>query len=134
MKHENDMIKLPGSELEVMQIIWDMEKEGYSEIHAGEMFRYAPALGRLKLTTVLTLITRLIGKGYLSSRKVGRVNCYTPLVDETVYKNFATKNFLETVYKNNASGLISALIGGDCLSESDIDALRRYIDESEAEH
>ena len=134
MKENNELIKLPESELEVMHIVWDMEREGYSEIHAGEMFRYAPAIGRLKLTTVLTLITRLSGKGYLSSRKVGRVNCYQSLVDETVYNNFATRNFLETVYKNTASGLISALIGGDCLSERDIDALRRYIDESEAEH
>ncbi|MBE6560275.1 MAG: BlaI/MecI/CopY family transcriptional regulator [Ruminococcaceae bacterium] len=131
MKKTAGFIKLPESELEVMQIIWDMEREGYKDIHAGEMFKFAPAIGRLKLTTVLTLITRLIGKGFLSVRKVGRVNCYTSLVDETAYKNFATKDFLETMYKNNASGLISALIGGDCLRESDIDALRRYIDESE---
>ena len=131
MKKTAEFIKLPESELEVMQIIWDMERDGYKEIHAGEMFQYAPAIGRLKMTTVLTLITRLIGKGFLSVRKVGRVNCYTPLVDETAYKNFATKDFLEMMYKNNASGLISALIGGDCLKESDIDALRRYIDESE---
>ena len=131
MKKTDEFIKLPESELEVMQIVWDMEREGYKDIHAGEMFKYAPAIGRLKLTTVLTLITRLIGKGFLSVHKAGRVNCYTSLVDETAYKNFATKDFLETMYKNNASGLISALIGGDCLKDSDIDALRRYIDESE---
>lgn len=131
MAAKQEFIKLPESELEVMQIIWDMDRAGYKDIHAGEMFRFSPAIGRLKMTTVLTLITRLIGKGFLTVHKAGRVNCYTPAVDETAYKNFATRDFLETVYKNNASGLISALIGGDCLTESDIDALRRYIDASE---
>ena len=33
-----------GWELEVMQIVWDMEREGYKDIHAGEMFKYAPAI------------------------------------------------------------------------------------------
>ena len=131
MKKNTEFIKLPESELEVMQIIWDMDRAGYKDIHAAGMFEFAPAIGRLKMTTVLTLITRLIGKGFLTVHKVGRANCYTPAVDETAYKNFATRDFLETMYKNNASGLISALIGGDCLKESDIDALRRYIDESE---
>ena len=131
MKKSDEYIKLPESELEVMQIIWDMERAGVADIHAAEMFRFAPELERLKMTTVLTLITRLIAKGFLDMTKRGRVNCYTPLIGETDYKNFATKNFLETMYKNNASGLISALIGGDCLSESDLDALRRYIGENE---
>ena len=131
LRMKNGFIKLPESELEVMQIIWNMEKDGIEDIHAAAMFRYEPALGRLKLTTVLTLIQRLVSKGYLSVRKIGRCNCYTSLVAETAYRNFITRDFIETVYQNDASGLVSALIGGDCLSEKDIETLRRYIDDSE---
>ena len=85
------------------------------------------------MTTVLTLIQRLICKGFLKSRRVGRVNCYTSLIEEAAYKDFITKNFIETVYKNNAAGLVSALIGSDCLRGEDIAALRQYIDASEAQ-
>ena len=133
LKKKNGFIKLPESELEVMQIIWDMERDGIEQIHANAIFRYAPAIGRLKLTKVLTLIQRLISKGFLKSRKVGRVNCYTSLIEEAAYKDFITKNFIETVYKNNAAGLVSALIGSDCLRGEDIAALRQYIDASEAQ-
>lgn len=131
LKKKNGFIKLPESELEVMQIIWDMERHGVQEIHAAAIFRYAPSLGRLKLTTVLTLIQRLISKGYLTSRKIGRCNCYTPLISEKAYKDFITKDFIEVVYKSDAAGLVSALLGSDCLSATDIRKLRCYINESE---
>lgn len=114
-----------------MQIIWDMERENGGNctgITAGAMFEYAPdRIGHLKLTTVLTLITRLISKGCIKAEKAGRANYYIPLIDENEYKQNAASNFVETVYKNDAKSLLSALLGDDKLSLDDIDAIRSMI-------
>ena len=66
---EKTFIKLPESELEVMQGIWLLDKEGETNISAGLVMKRCPALNRLKLTTVLTLINRLQFKGFICSEK-----------------------------------------------------------------
>ena len=85
-------------------------------------------LGHLALTTVLTLISRLQLKGFIDLEKHGRANCAIVLADENEYKRRAAKDFVETVYKNNTKGLISALYSDGILSEDDIADLRKEID------
>ena len=69
MSDNKEFIKLPESELEVMQAIWALNAEGEKFVSAGLIMKRFPALCRLKLTTVLTLITRLQNKGFISSEK-----------------------------------------------------------------
>ena len=124
--------KLPESELAVMQLIWDMTKAGeaITEITAGNLMdRYPEQVGHLKLTTVLTLISRLITKGFVSAEKLGRAYCYTPIVDEENYKQMAAVDFVKTVYKNDSRGLISALVTDGILTEKDIDELMKGLGE-----
>ena len=37
MRRKKDFTKLPESELQIMQLIWDMDKKGVKDIHAGAM-------------------------------------------------------------------------------------------------
>ncbi len=121
-------MKLPESELEIMQVIWELDKKGVEDIHTGVIYRdYGHVVGRLKLTTVLTLITRLAAKGYVAIKKQGRFNCYKPLMDEDTYNKLAAADFVATVYKNDAKGLISALLGNGDITEEDIMELRAQI-------
>ena len=124
---KKDFIKLPDSELKVMQIIWDMHKQD-KKIDAGSMMSaYADIIGHLKLTTVLTLITRLNEKGFISTEKQGRVNYYMPLVDEEQYKNNAAAEFVESVYKSSPISLMSALFDIGVIKKEDIDEFSRQI-------
>jgi predicted transcriptional regulator len=100
---------LPESELEVMQSIWSLAAEGEPCLSAGVIMKKFPALNRLKLTTVLTLITRLQMKGFITSEKQGRSNCYTPLIEENEYKRFAAEDFLEKVFLGDRLGLVRLL-------------------------
>ena len=126
---KKDFTKLPESELQIMQLIWDMDKKGAKDIHAGALLAaYPDEIGHLALTTVLTLITRLQNKGFIRLEKHGRANCAVTLVDEEEYKRKAAADFVATVYKNNTRGLISALYSDGILSEDDISALRREIE------
>lgn len=124
--------KLPESELAVMQLIWEMTRAGepVSTITAGNLMeRYPDKIGHLKLTTVLTLISRLIGKKFIRAEKSGRAYCYIPLVDEDGYKQMAAEDFVKTVYKNDTRGLISALVSDGNLTEGEIGELMKMLGE-----
>lgn len=130
MKKKGKIAILPDSELQVMQIIWDMARENNdcTTITAGAMLGFAPSqIGHLKLTTILTLINRLVAKGFVRTEKAGRANCCIPLVNEDEYRQNAASNFVETVYKNDTKSLISALLGSEKLSRGDIDEIRTLI-------
>ena len=129
-KIDANFTKLPDSELKVMQIIWDMYKqnEKYDKIDAGSMIdAYPQVIGHLKLTTVLTLITRLNEKGFIRTEKQGRINYYIPLVEEGRYKNAAAAEFVESVYKSSPISLISALFDIGVIKKEDIDEFRKQI-------
>ena len=83
MRRKKDFTKLPESELQIMQLIWDMDKKGVKDIHAGALLAaYPDQIGHLALTTVLTLISRLQLKGFIDLEKHGRANCAIVLADE----------------------------------------------------
>ncbi len=127
MSTNNEFIKLPESELEVMQAIWALNAEGEKFVSAGLIMKRFPGLCRLKLTTVLTLITRLQNKGFISSEKLSRSNCYKPLIDADEYRRFVASDFVERVYVGDRLGLISNLIDSDELSAEDIAELKKVL-------
>lgn len=137
MRKKGRIAILPDSELQVMQIIWDMTRDNggdCSAVTAGAMLEFAPGkIGHLKLTTILTLIKRLTAKGFVRTEKTGRANCCIPLVAEEEYKRNAAGRFVETVYNNDTKSLISALLGSNKLSRSDIDEIRAMISCADAE-
>ena len=131
MSINKEFIKLPESELEVMQAIWALNAEGEKFVSAGLIMKRFPALCRLKLTTVLTLITRLQNKGFISSEKLSRSNCYKPLIDADEYRRFVAGDFVQRVYMGNRLGLISNLIEVGELTAEDITELKKVIEETE---
>ncbi len=130
---EDRMIKLPASELEIMQAIWILDEEGEKFISASLVMKRFPALTRLKLTTVLTLITRLQTKGFIRTEKLGRSNCYTPLISSAEYRKFAYGDFVEKVYRNDRMDLFSALIADEALTKEDLEEIKALIAKTESE-
>ena len=130
---EDRMIKLPASELEIMQAIWTLDEEGEKFISASLVMKRFPALNRLKLTTVLTLITRLQTKGFIRTDKLGRSNCYTPLISSADYRKFAYGDFVENVYRNDRLDLFSALVNDEALTKEDLEAIKAMIEKTENE-
>lgn len=129
-----EYIKLPDSEFAVMQAIWDEEAAGNTdEISAGILMEHNPSLAKLKLTTVLTLLTRLMGKSFLNSEKRGRIHYYRSLVCEKDYKQAAAADFLSSVYRNDSGRLLSALWSGGSLSSDDIRELKAFLTLAEQE-
>ena len=119
--------QLSDAELEIMKIIWGNRSQ--------EVTRFPYIMDGLaargkqkKKNTLIVLLSRLINKGFLNARKIGRRNEYTPLVSEAEYQAVQTKHFLDKIYEGNATGLVSTLISGDLLTDEEYGELKKLLE------
>lgn len=115
--------QISDSELELMKIIWG---NGGTALYAYIMSELDQSGNKWKKNTVLTLLSRLIEKGFLSISKIGRRNEYKALICEKDYLTAQTKNFLEKVYEGDMTELISTLVHQDILSQADFDTINKF--------
>ena len=80
-----------------------------------------------KPQTVLTLLVRLIEKGYLHSEKIGKERTYSPIVTYEDYLALETEKFLDQIHGNSVLNLINTLYEGKKLSEQDISELHTWL-------
>lgn len=119
--------QLSDAELDIMKIIWGNRSEVtlFSYIMDALAARGRPC----QKNTLIVLLSRLMNKGFLSAKKVGRRNEYTALVSETQYQTAQTKSFLNKLYEGSAKGLVSNLIMGDLLTDEEYEELKRLLEE-----
>lgn len=115
--------QISDSELELMKIIWG---NGGTALYATIMSELDKSGNEWKKNTVLTLLSRLIDKGFLTISKIGRRNEYTALVGEKDYLTTQTKNFLEKVYEGDVTELISTLVHQDIMSSDDFNTIKKF--------
>lgn len=121
--------QISDAELEIMKVVWAKNKE--SSLFA-ELTDELAAKGRpWQKNTLITLLNRLVNKGFLKAKKIGRRNEYTPLVSEAEYQTAQTKHFLEKLYEGSASGLVATLISGDLLTDEEYSELRQMLEKDE---
>jgi predicted transcriptional regulator len=82
-----------------------------------------------KPQTVLTLLVRLIEKGFLASEKTGRDRSYTPRIAEDDYLQVETGDFMKRYYGNSVGSLVKTMYEGKNLSKKDLEELRAWLDE-----
>lgn len=118
--------QISDAELEIMKIVWGNRSEV-------TLFPYIlealAARGRpCQKNTLIVLLSRLMNKGFLSARKIGRRNEYTALISETAYQTAQTKNFLDRIYEGDAKGLVTNLIAGDLLTDEEYEDLKKLLE------
>lgn len=116
------MKRLPDAELEVMQAVWSLE----APVTAAAVQQKVPS--DWKATSVLTFLSRLCDKGFLSCEKEGRQNLYTPLVSREAYLQCESRSFVERVCGGSVKNLVASLSDAGALTESDLDELRAFLD------
>ncbi|MEH2959060.1 BlaI/MecI/CopY family transcriptional regulator [Candidatus Merdisoma sp. JLR.KK006] len=117
--------QLSDAELEIMKIVWENPQEVtlFPYIMGGLAARGKPC----QKNTLIVLLSRLMNKGFLSAKKIGRRNEYTTLVSATEYQTAQTKHFLDKIYEGSAKGLVSNLIMGDLLTDEEYDDLKQLL-------
>ena len=118
--------QISDAELEIMKIVWGNPEAVtlFSYIMDGLAARGKPC----QKNTLIVLLSRLINKGFLSAKKIGRHNEYTTLVSEAQYQTAQTRNFLDKIYEGSAKGLVSTLIMGDLLADEEYEELKRLLE------
>lgn len=115
--------RLPDSELEIMMTVWNANGSvtaDYIMENTGKSYAK---------TTVLTFLSRLCAKGFLSCTKEGRHNLYSPLADKNEYLGRESQSFFSRVWNNSLTGLVASLYDGKSISEKDLEELKKFIEE-----
>lgn len=97
--------RLPDAELEVMQAVWSHTPPVSRAAIEQSLQRKQP----MALTTLLTLLTRLAEKGFLSVRKIGRSNRYTPQISQQEYLASQSSHFFHQLCGGSMSTFAAAL-------------------------
>lgn len=115
--------RLPDAELEVMQAIWSCTPPVSRLDIEDLLYKTHP----MAMTTLLTLLTRLSEKGFISIEKIGRRSYYTPCVSKDDYLANQSKNFFEKLCGSSVSTFASALCSSG-LSREEIAQLRDLLE------
>lgn len=121
--------QISDSELELMKIVWSA---GGSALYAQIMSALTEAGCSWQKNTVITLLSRLVEKGFLTVRKLGRRNEYTAAVSQADYQAAQTQLLVNKLYAGSAKGLVAALIQRESISAEDYEELKRFWEQGES--
>ena len=123
-----DYIKIPESELDVMQVIWEqmdlLDGPVPRTVLEAEIAKVRP----MAQTTLLTLVSSLVKKGVLKSEKNGRSSEYVPTISREEYLAKRSRAFIEKNCGGKMSVFASALTSSG-LSRDEIEELRALLAE-----
>lgn len=114
--------QISEAEYEVMKIVWK-----YAPVSTNEITEKLLQTTSWSPKTIQTLIKRLVKKGVLTYEKQSRMFVYTPTVKEKEYVGQESNSFLKRYYDGDITAMVSAYIGNDKLSESELDTLRNLL-------
>ena len=120
-------LHLPEAELEIMMALW----EGESPMTSNQIMAALEGRQTWGLTTVLNFLSRLADRGFVRAEKKGRANLYHVLVTKEEYLKEANADFLNRLHGSSILQLVSSLYETGVITDSDLAAMRRYIDEKE---
>lgn len=124
----NTIKKLGEAELEIMQVIWKNE----TPVTSNYILKELQDQRKWQLSTLMTSLTRLSNKGFVSCDRSTGSNLYTYVISENEYKAGASRHFLEKLYNNSIQNMIATLYSDKSIKHSDVAELRRFLDEIEA--
>ena len=115
--------RLPDAELEVMQAIWACSIPAARTDIEDILYKTHP----MAMTTLLTLLTRLSEKGYITIEKNGRRSYYTPNVSQEEYLASQSKNFVDKLCGGSMSMFATALCNSG-LTKEELAELREMLE------
>ncbi|MCL1875086.1 MAG: BlaI/MecI/CopY family transcriptional regulator [Synergistaceae bacterium] len=119
------MRKLPDAEFDIMKVVWANEPP----ITTSEIMKQLGNEKEWKIQTIVSLMLRLVERGFLRSEKHGKERTYFPLVGKEEYLKFETGNFIRNFHNNSFLNLVTTLYDGETLCEEDISELLKWAKE-----
>ena len=128
MRKKDREYELGEAELVVLRVLWEGGAQTVREV----MTRLHERGRKVAYTTVLTFLTRLEQKGYVSSDKEGTAYVYRSKVTRESVTRSRVRTLLEQLYDGAAGPMVLQLIENERLSSEEIAKLRKLIDDLDA--
>lgn len=119
----NHIKKLPDTEFEIMKVVWANEPPITTNIIMEQLGKQK----EWKAQTILTLMVRLVDRGFLRTEKNGKERTYFPLISKEDYLKLETGDFMERFHGNSFASLVTTLYDGKQIKDSDLDELVKWL-------
>lgn len=126
---EKGMKNLGEAELEIMQVIWNAG----NPVTSNYILKELQGRRKWQLSTLMTSLARLADKGFVVCDRSTGINLYTSIISENDYKARESRHFLEKLYNNSLQNLVATLYSNQVIKSSDVDELRKFLEELEEE-
>lgn len=115
---------ITDAEWEVMRVIWTQEKTTSREVIAllNDKMNWKPS-------TVKTLLSRLVDKGYVETQRDGKKFIYSPTVSEKKMVNQEAQQFFQKICHRKAGQVLAEVMATQELSQSNIEQLEDLLNE-----
>ena len=117
---------LSEAQMEIMNVVWDEGEATVAEVRAK-----LPSRREVARNTILTVIDRLVEKGWLLRDTASHAHRYRAAVSREVTRNTVVRRLVETTFGGSVEGLVMALLHGRGVSPQEADRIRAMIDQSE---
>ncbi|MEJ8306444.1 BlaI/MecI/CopY family transcriptional regulator [Saccharibacillus sacchari] len=119
------MKRLPDAEFDIMKVIWDNEPP----ITTSLIMQQLGNSKEWKAQTIISLMLRLVERGFVRTEKNGKIRNYFPLISEEEYLNFEAKGFMKRFHFNSFTSMVSQLYDGTKIKSEDLDELEKWLKE-----
>ena len=114
--------RLSETEMEVMQAIWELA----TPVTVAQLLAVFEQSKGWKTSTLSTLLSRLIDKGFLEKNMAGKANVYEPALSWQEYQKYEAKSLLKTLYGGNVKNFVAALVDDSGVTQADIKELMQW--------
>jgi len=125
MEVENmDKLKrLPDAEFDIMKVVWVNEPPITTNI----IMQQLGDERKWKAQTTISLLMRLVERGFLRTEKNGKERTFFPLISKEDYLRMETGNFAKHFHNGSFLNLVTTLYDDETLSDKDIDELYEWV-------
>lgn len=117
--------RLPDAEFQIMKVVW----ANVPPITTNMIMEQLGNEKGWKAPTAISLLLRLVERGFLRTEKNGKERVYYPLIERDDYLQFETGNFMKMYHENSFASFVNSMYEGKNLSKNDIDELMNWAKE-----
>lgn len=114
--------KISEAEMQLLQLLWDE-----SPLGATEIAERVPKERAWTITTVKTLLSRLVAKGALTAEPQGRKYLYAPAIERDDVAVSQALGLIDRLFGGRVSPLVAQLAEQQELDEQDIADLEKIV-------
>jgi len=117
---------LSEAQMDIMSVVWDR-----GEVTVADVWKAVTARRKVARSTVLTMITRLVEKGWLCCDEEGHAFRYRAAVPREATLGTVVRRLVDTAFGGSAEGLVMALLHGRGVSKEEARRIKKMIDDAE---